>query len=83
MWLLFYSKPSSEKLKNPFITNYNMIDNMNPDNFSGLVESISKVFWLGVFFFLGGYESRLMWQRYRWVKQKTMPNSSFFRYSQV
>jgi hypothetical protein len=44
-----------------------MIDNMNPDNFSGLVESISnfEVFLAGGgwVFRLGDYESRkMMWQ---------------------
>ena len=54
------------KTKKMIYPNYNMIDNMNPDNFCGLVESISnfEVFLdrVGVIH-LGGYESRqMMWQ---------------------
>ena len=54
------------KTKKMIYPNYNMIDNMNPDNFCGLVESISnfKVFLAGVgVICLDGYESRqMLWQ---------------------
>jgi hypothetical protein len=54
MWLLFYIKPLSAKQKNPFTPNYNMIDNVNPDKFSGLVESISN---FEVFLTEGGFSA--------------------------
>jgi hypothetical protein len=54
------------KTKKMIYPNYNMIDNMNPDNFCGLVESVRnfEVFLPGVgVILLGGYESRqMMWK---------------------